>query len=57
MMSKKKERVAPGPGKARCSSVGEYQDREVEEVDWGTGGGKRAHVTFGKWGTRKGEII
>ena len=29
MIPKKKEGVAPGPGKAQCSSVGEYQDREV----------------------------
>ena len=29
MMPKKKEGVAPGPGQAQCSSVGEYQDREV----------------------------
>ena len=29
MIPMKKERVAPGPGKAQCSSVGEYQDREV----------------------------
>ena len=29
MMSKKKEGLAPGSGKAQCSNVGEYQDREV----------------------------
>ena len=27
--AKKKKEVAPGPGKAQFSSVGEYQDREV----------------------------
>ena len=29
MMSKKKDREAPGPGKAQCSSIGGYQDGEV----------------------------
>ena len=29
MMSKKKEGEAPGPGKARCSSVEKYQDRKA----------------------------
>ena len=57
MMSKKKQGVAPGPGKAQCSSVGDYQDREVGRVDWGTGGGKRAYGTFGEGGSWKREII
>ena len=29
MIPKKKEGEVPGPGKAQCSSVREYQDREV----------------------------
>ena len=29
MMPKKKEEAAPGSGKAQCSSVEEYQDREA----------------------------
>ena len=29
MMPKKKEEASPGPGKAQCSGVGQYQDREV----------------------------
>ena len=29
MMPKKKEGEAPGSGKTQCSSVGDYQDREV----------------------------
>ena len=57
MISKKKEGVVPGPGKAQCSSVGEYQDREMGRVDGGTSGGKRAYRTLGEWGARKGEII
>ena len=35
MMSKKKEGVAPGSGNAQCSSVGEYQNREVGRGGWG----------------------
>ena len=31
MMPKKKEGVDPGPEKAQCRSVEEYQDREVGE--------------------------
>ena len=29
MMPKKKDGEGPGPGKAQCSSVGGYQDREM----------------------------
>ena len=57
MMSTKKEGVASGSRKAQCSSVGEYQNREVGRGGWGTGGGKRAYGTLGEWGARKGEII
>ena len=60
MMPKKKEGVAPGPGKAQGSSVGEYQDREVgrgwlgkrgrEEDLWDFRGGeiqeRRNHLIF-----------
>ena len=34
MMSKKKEGMAPGSGKAQCSSVGQYQNREVGRGGW-----------------------
>ena len=56
MVPKKKEGVAPGPGKAQCSSIREYQDREVEGVDWRTGGGKRAYGSFREGGSRKGKL-
>ena len=56
MMSDKKEGVDPGSGKAQCISVGEYLNREVGKVRWGTGGGKRACGTFGGQETRKGEM-
>ena len=55
-MPKKKEGVAPVSGKAQCSSVGEYQDKEVGRGGWGTGGGKRAYGTFRKGGSRKWKI-
>ena len=57
MMPKNKEGEAPGSGKTQCSSVGDYQDREVGRVDWGTGGGKRAYGTFGEGGSWKRENI
>ena len=57
MMSKKNGGVTPGSGKGQCSSVGEYQNREVGRGGWGNGGGKRAYMTFGEGGARKGEII
>ena len=56
MMSKKKEGVAPGSGKAQCSSVGKYQDREVGNGEWGTEGGKRACGTFRDGDPGKGKI-
>ena len=56
MMTKKKEGVAPGPGKAQCSSVGQYQDRKWKGVDWGTGGRKRIYGTSRAGELRKGEI-
>ena len=36
--AKKKEGVVPGPGKAQCSSVGKYQDREVGRCGLGNRG-------------------
>ena len=44
MMPKKNEGVAPGPGKAQCSSVGEYQDREM-----GRGGLGNRRMAEGLW--------
>ena len=41
-MMSKKEGVIPGSGKAQCSSVGQYQNREVGRIEWGYGRGKRA---------------
>ena len=38
MMPKKKVGVTPDPGKAQCSSVGEYQNREVGRVGLGNRG-------------------
>ena len=57
MMSKKKEGVAPGPGKAQCSSVGEYQDREVGRGWLGNRGREEGLWDFPEWGSRKGELI
>ena len=45
------------PGKAQCSSVGEYHDREVERVDWGTGEGKRAMGLSGRGDPGKGKSL
>lgn len=56
MISRKKEGVASGSGKAQCSSIGEYQKREVGRVLRGTGEGNRAYGTFWEGGSRKGEI-
>ena len=56
MIPKKKEGEAPISGKAHCSSVEEYQDREVGSVVWGTMGGRMAYGTF-KGGSTKGKII
>ena len=33
-MSKKNGGVAPGSGKTQCSSIGEYQNREVGKGRW-----------------------
>ena len=38
MMSKKKEGVAPGSGKAQCNRVGQYQNRGVGWGGWGNRG-------------------
>ena len=48
MMPKKKEGVAPGPGprKAQCSSVGEYQDREVGRGGLGNRGREKGLWDF-----------
>ena len=48
MMPKKKEVVVPGPGKAQCSSVGEYQDREVGRGGLGNRGREEGLWDF--WG-------
>ena len=56
MIPKKKEGVAPSPGKAQCSSFGDYQDREVGRCGLGNRGGKRAYGTFMEGGSRKGKI-
>ena len=50
-MPKKKERVAPGPEKAQCSRVGEYQDREVGRNGLGNRGREE-----GLWDFRGGGI-
>ena len=57
MMPKKKEGAAPGPGKAQCSSVSEYQDREVGRGGLGKRGREEGYGTFRELGARKGEII
>ena len=54
MMPKKKKAEVSGPGKAQCSSVRDYQDK-----DMGTGGlGNRGREEglWGFWRGRKGEI-
>ena len=51
MMPKKKEGVATVPGRAQCSSVREYQDREV-----GRGGLGNRGREEGLWDFRGGEI-
>ena len=38
MMSKKNRGVAPGYGKTQCSSIGQYQNREVGRGGWGNRG-------------------
>ena len=50
MMPKKKGEVAPGPGKAQCSSVVEYQDREVGRGGLGNSGREEGLWDF--WGGR-----
>ena len=50
-MMPKKEGVALGPGKDQCSSVGEYQDREV-----GRGGLGDRGQEEGLWDFRGGGI-
>ena len=48
MMPKKKEGVAPSPGKAQYSSVGDYQDREVGRGGLGNRGREEGLWNF--WG-------
>ena len=48
MMLKKKEGMAPGPGKAQCSSIGEYQKREVGRGELGNRGREEGLWDF--WG-------
>ena len=58
MMSKKEEGEAPGPGKARCSSIGEYQGREMGGGSLGNW--RREEGLWDLWegaGTGKGKII
>ena len=43
--------MAPGPGKAQCSSVGEYEDREVGRDGLGNWG-----MEEGLWDFRGGGI-
>ena len=56
-MSKKKEGVAPGSGKAQCSSVGQYRNRELGMGGWGNREREEDLWDFRECGTRKGEII
>ena len=49
MMPKKKEGEASSPGKAQCSSVGEYQNREA-----GRGGLENRGREEGLWDFREG---
>ena len=51
MMPKNREGEAFGPGKAQCSSVGEYQDKEV-----GRGGLGNRGWEEGLWDFRGGGI-
>ena len=56
MMSKKNGGVAPGPGKAQCSSIGKYQNREVGRVGWGVqGDGRGLMGLWGSWKPGKGK--
>ena len=48
IIPKRKEEEGPGPGKAWCSIVGDYQDREVGEGWLGKGKGKRAMGRMGR---------
>ena len=55
MMPEKKE--DRGPGKAQCSSVVEYQEREVGRGGLGNRGKEEGLWDFREWEARKGEII
>ena len=57
MMPKKKEEEAPGTGKALCSRVGEYQDREAGRGWLGNSGREEDLWDFLGGGSRKKEII
>ena len=54
-MSKKEERVAPGPGKAQCSSAWEYQDREVGRDGLANRGREKGLLDFRGGGIQEGE--
>ena len=45
--------VAPGSGKAQCSSIGDYQDREVERGGWGNTGKEEGLWDLRVVGTQK----
>ena len=53
MMSKKNGGVAPGSGKAQCTSIGEYQNREVGRGGWRNTGREEELSGSGKPGKGK----
>ena len=53
MMSKKNGGVAPGSGKTQCSSIGEYQNREVGRGGWGNREREEGLWDFWVWGAEK----
>ena len=56
MMYKKKGGVAPGSGKAQCSSIGQYQNWEVRRCGWGNRGEGRGLMELsGSRGPEKGK--
>ena len=57
MMPKKKKGMAPGPGKAQCSSAGKYQNRKVGRGGWGNKEREEGLWDLLGGGSRKGEVI
>ena len=53
MMSKKNRVVVPGSRKARCSSVGQYQNREVGRGRWGNRGREKDLWNFRRVGSQE----